>query len=134
MDEKGGMDDDEFVPLYPNAKNKPGQRVIIKVDSGPERTNLKLLAKLRMLGCDTGDGPVLGPFKTQFLIKLDLIVEDQINKKKSLSLQPKFAGLPLFGGTEWNQEHFKRGSQKGDACPLGRRLVQLLKRKSPMNA
>ena len=50
MNEKGGMDDDEFVPLYPNAKNKPGQRVIIKVDSGPGRTNLKLLAKLRMLG------------------------------------------------------------------------------------
>ena len=58
MNEKGGMDDDEFekfmlnsiVPLYPNAKNKPGQRVIIKVlDSGPGRTNLKLLAKLRML-------------------------------------------------------------------------------------
>jgi hypothetical protein len=50
MNEKGGMDDDEFVPLYPNAKNKPGQRVIIKVDSGPGRTNLKLLAMLRMFG------------------------------------------------------------------------------------
>jgi hypothetical protein len=112
------MDDDEFVPLYPNAKNKPGQRVIIKVDSGPERTNLKLLAKLRMLGCDTGDGPVLGPFKTQFLIKLDLIVEDQINKKKSLSLQLKFAGLPLFGGTDRKTEYavesgaFQKGFSK----------------------
>ena len=41
--EKGGMDDDEFVPLYPNAKNKLGQRAIIKVDSGPERTNLSSL-------------------------------------------------------------------------------------------
>ena len=61
---------------------------------------------------------MLGPFKTQFLIKLDLIVEDQINKKKSLSLQPKFAGLPLFGGTDRKTEYavesgaFQKGFSK----------------------
>jgi hypothetical protein len=135
MNEKGGMDDDEFekfmlnsiVPLYPNAKNKPGQCVIIKVDSGPGRTNLKLLAKLRMLGfilypCVPNTTHVTqemdqcyGPFKTQFLINLVLIVEARINKKKSLSLKPKFVGLPLFGGTDHETEYvMKSGAfQKG---------------------
>ena len=52
--EKGGMDEDEFekyllnsiVPLYPNAKNMPGYRVLLKVDSGPGRMNIRLLTKL----------------------------------------------------------------------------------------
>ena len=37
-----------------------------------------------------------GPFKTQFLSNLDLIVDRRLTAKKSLSLQ-KFVGLPLFG-------------------------------------
>ena len=59
-----------------------------------------------------------GPFKTQFLINLDLIVEARINKKKSLSLQPKFVGLPLFGGTDRETEYavesgaFQKGFSK----------------------
>jgi hypothetical protein len=39
------------------------------------------------------------PFKTQFLQNLEDIVDARLKaKKKSLSLQPKFVGLPLFGG------------------------------------
>ena len=40
------------------------------------------------------------PFKTQFLenLNLDLICEARLRKNVSLSLQPKFVGLPLFGG------------------------------------
>ncbi len=57
--EKGGMDSDEFEkyvlgsikPLFANAaKNRPGQRIILKVDSGPGRMNLHLFARLRRLG------------------------------------------------------------------------------------
>ncbi len=56
--EKGGMDSEEFekfvmnsiVPLYPHATNKTGMRVMLKVDSGPGRMNLNLLARLRCLG------------------------------------------------------------------------------------
>jgi hypothetical protein len=58
QNEKGGMDDEEFkkylmnlvVPLYPNTKDRPGKHVILKVDSGPGRTNLSLLTKLKLLG------------------------------------------------------------------------------------
>ncbi len=56
--EKGGMDEEEFtkyffnsiVPFFPHAKDKPGHHVLLKVDSGPGRMNLNLLAKLRLLG------------------------------------------------------------------------------------
>ena len=58
LNEKGGMDDDEFekylknsiIPLYPDALDVPGKRVMIKVDSGPGRMNIELLAELRLLG------------------------------------------------------------------------------------
>lgn len=118
--EKGGMDDEEFekylmnsiAPLFPNAKDTNGKRVIFKVDSGPGRMNLKLLARLRLLGfilypCVPNTTHVTqetdqcyGPFKTQFFINLDDIVTARLEKKKSLSLPPKFVGLPLFGGID----------------------------------
>jgi hypothetical protein len=41
-----------------------------------------------------------GPFKTQFLSNLDLIVDARLTANKSLPLQPKFMGLPLFGGVD----------------------------------
>ena len=58
QNEKGGMDEEEFakylfnsiVPLFPHAKDKPGHRVLLKVDSGPGWMNLNLLVKLRLLG------------------------------------------------------------------------------------
>ena len=39
-----------------------------------------------------------GPFKTQFLSNLDSIVDGRLMAKGSLCLQPKFMGLPRFGG------------------------------------
>jgi hypothetical protein len=120
QNEKGGMDDEEFkkylmnliVPLYPDAKDRPGKNVILKVDSGPGRTNLSLLTKLRLLGfvlypCVPNTTHVMqetdqnyGPFKTQFLKNLEDIVDARLKAKKSLSLQPKFVGLPLFRGVD----------------------------------
>ena len=54
MNGKGGMDEEEFAKyiecnimrLYPDAADIPGRRVIVKLDSGPGRLNVKLLAKL----------------------------------------------------------------------------------------
>jgi hypothetical protein len=120
QNEMGGMDDEKFekylmnsiVPLYLNAKDRPGKHVILKVDSGPGRTNLSLLTKLRLLGfvlypCVPNTMHVTqetdqcyGPFKTQFLKNLEDIVDACLKAKKSLSLQPKFVGLPLFGGVD----------------------------------
>ena len=81
---------------------------LLKVDLGPGWMNL--LTKLRLLGFvlypyvpntthvtqETDQN--YGPFKTQFLSNLDLIVDKRLTAKKNLSLQQKFVGLPLFGG------------------------------------
>ena len=58
LNEKGGMDEEEFakyirnsiLPLYPDAMDVPGKRVMVKVDSGSGRLNIELLAELRILG------------------------------------------------------------------------------------
>jgi hypothetical protein len=74
--------------------------------------NLSLLAKLCMLGyvlypCIPNTTHVMqetdqlyGAFKTQFLSNLELIVDERLTGKKSLFLQPKFVGLPLFEGVD----------------------------------
>ncbi len=43
-----------------------------------------------------------GPSKTQFLenLNLNLICKARLQKNVSLLLQPKFVGLPLFGGID----------------------------------
>ena len=112
-----------IVTLFPHAKDKPGHRILLKVDSGSGQMNLNLLVKLRLLGfvlypCTPNTTHVtqetdqnLGPFKTQFLSNLDLIVEARWTLKKSLSLQQKFVGLPLFGGVDRDtQNHVEVGA------------------------
>ena len=50
MNAKGGMDEEEFdkyvfgslIPLYPDAEDTPGKRVMLKVDSGPGRMNVEV--------------------------------------------------------------------------------------------
>ncbi len=41
-----------------------------------------------------------GLFKTQFAINLEQIVDARLDQGKSLSLQPKVVGLPIFGRTD----------------------------------
>jgi hypothetical protein len=118
--EKGGMDNEEFtkymrssiIPLFPDAVNQPGRWVLLKVDSGPGRMNLELLATLKLIGfilypCVLNTMHVMqetdqlyGPFKTQFMKNLDKIIKARLDKNKSLSLAPKMVGLPLFGGVD----------------------------------
>ena len=58
LNEKAGMNDVELgkyinnsiLPLYPDISDTPGNRVMLKVDSGPGRSNLEMLARLRVLG------------------------------------------------------------------------------------
>ena len=86
MNLKGGMDEREFrsyflnsiVPLFPDAEDVTGKRVIIKVDSGPGRMELGFLAEARTLGFIIYPGvpnttavtqetdQSYGPFTTQF--------------------------------------------------------------------
>ena len=122
MNEKGGMDDDEFakflnnsiIPLWPKADDIKGMRVMLKLDSGPGRTCVRLLAQLRMLGFYLYPGVPnttavtqetdrnYGPFKTQFRKNLDLVVQDRQkdNESKAASLQPWLVGLVIFGGVD----------------------------------
>ena len=39
-----------IAPLYPNARDEPGLRVAILVDSGPGRLNSIMLAEMKLLG------------------------------------------------------------------------------------
>ena len=58
MNEKGGMNSvkldkylkNSILPLYPDIADVPGKRVAMKVDSGPGRMNLDMLASLRVQG------------------------------------------------------------------------------------
>ena len=114
------MDNKEFAkymrgsiaPLFPDAVDKPGHCILLKVNSGQGQMNLSLLSSLKFLGivlypCVPNTTHVMqetdqlyGPFKTQFLKNLDLKVEARLNKNKSLlSLAPKivfFLGSHLF--------------------------------------
>ena len=53
MNTKGGRHDHEFelyllnaiFPLFPDAKDQKGKRVLLKVDSGPGRLNVQILCK-----------------------------------------------------------------------------------------
>jgi hypothetical protein len=120
MNEKGGMDEIEFekyiknsiLHLYPDACDVPGKRVIIKVDSGPGRLNLELLAELRLMGFYLYPGVPnttavtqetdrnYGPFKSRFRRNLGDIVDARIEQNKSVSLQPWLIGMIVFGGTD----------------------------------
>ena len=116
----GGIDNKEFskymrgsiAPLNPNALNQPGQCVLLKVDSRPGRMNLQLLASLKFLGIilyhcvpntmhvTQETDQLYGPFKTQFLKNLDLIIEARLDNNKSLLLAPKMVGWPVFSGVD----------------------------------
>ena len=86
MNLKGGMDEREFrsyflnsiVPLFPDAQDVKGKRVIMKVDSGSCKMELGFLAEARTLGfivyqevpnttaVTQETDQSYGPFKTQF--------------------------------------------------------------------
>jgi len=120
MNEKGGMDEEEFakyirnaiMPLYPNALPAKGKWVLLKCDSGPGRLNLDLLAELRASGFILFPGVPkttavsqvtdqnYGPFKTQYCKSLDVVVDERIKQKKCIQLPPWQVGLIVFGGTD----------------------------------
>ena len=101
-----------ILPLFPNALDLPGFHVMVKLDSGPGRLNINLLAELCLLGFYLYPGVPntmavtqetdqnYWPFKGQFRANLGEIVDARISAKKSISLQPWLVGLIVFGGTD----------------------------------
>ena len=101
MNAKGGMDDVDFdeylynslIPLYSDAEDVKGKRVIFKLDTGYGRMGMKLLAWLHLLRFVLYPGVSntttisqethsnYGPFKTVFRIILDKIFQERMLKK-----------------------------------------------------
>ncbi len=120
MNAKGGMDNEEFqkyvrnslLPLFPDSGDFPGKRVLIKVDGGPGRLNVELLASLWMLGFYLYPGVPnttavtqetdqnYGPFKNAFWENFEFLTSDRLDNNTSPSIQPFLIGLLVFGGMD----------------------------------
>ena len=117
LNEKGGMDDDEFyklvktniIPLYPDMKDEPGARVMAKVDSGPGRLAQRLLTYCRNLGLylypsvpnstavSQETDRNYGPFKHYFRVELDNLMTARIDANEGTNMPPWMIGLLVFG-------------------------------------
>ena len=111
-----GMDGAEFfkyleqsvVTLFPDARNIPGKRVMIIVDSGPGRNNKKLLSLLRARGFIVVTGVPntthvtqatdrnYGPFKDIYRRNLEEFVRYRKSMRKTV--KPQDIPLLIFGG------------------------------------
>jgi hypothetical protein len=117
MNEKAGMNAAELdkyiansiLPLFPDMEDIPGKRILLKVDSGPGRNNLEMLADLRLKGCYLVAGVPnttavtqetdqnYGPFKGSYRGNIRTLTQHCFDNK----LGVKITDLPLivFGGT-----------------------------------
>ena len=98
------------LPLYPDLEDVPPKRVIVKVDSGPRRMHLPMLASLRLKGVYVVPGlpnsmgktqeteQNYGPFKTHCRGNLNDLSQARFEKKKTITIND----LPLivFGGDD----------------------------------
>ena len=118
MNEKAGMNAVELqkhlckgmLPLHPDMENVPGKRVIVKVDSGPGRLNVTMLAEMKLKGLCVIPGvpnttsktqetdQSCGPFKTCCRANLSTLSTARFEAKKSLAI----TDLPslAFGGKD----------------------------------
>jgi len=118
LNEKAGMNSVELekyfrgsiLPLYPDIEDRPLKRVIAKLDSGPGRMNVDMLAHLRIRGLyivpglpnSTGKTQErdqnYGPFKGGYRNNLHVLAGARFEKKRTILI----ADLPLlvFGGTD----------------------------------
>ena len=106
MNERAGMNAEELdkyiensiLPLYPDIEDVPGKRLLIKLDSGPGRTNVKMLAKLRLKGVYIHPGvpntthvtqeldQLYGQFKSVYRQNLELLSQERFEMKKGLAI------------------------------------------------
>jgi len=134
LNEKGGMDDDEFsqyiinlmMRLYPDAADIPGKRVIVKIDSGPGRCNNTLLARLRIRGILLYAGVPnttsvsqetdrnYGQFKNVYRRNLEKYAHDREKACKSTAVSVVLIGLFVYGGVDpVTNEEYENAFQAG---------------------
>jgi len=106
LNEKAGMNSVELykyfkgstLPLFPDIEDVPLKRVICKVDSGPGRMNVDMLAHLRVRGLYVVQGlpnstgktqetdQNYGPFKGLYWQNLHALVGARFEKKKNINI------------------------------------------------
>jgi len=100
-----------ILPLYPDVADVPGKRVLLKVDSGPGRMNVDMLASLRLLGVYLAPGVPntthvtqetdqnYGLYKSIYRSNLRALVEARQARRKTIAV----SDLPLlvFGGYDY---------------------------------
>ena len=159
MNLKGGMDDAEYekylfssiIPLFPDLKDQPGLRIMLKVDSGPGRLQPKLLSTLRLIGAYKYPGVPnttavtqetdqnYGQFKTKFRSNLDFVTQQRLNSSKPCNIQPWLIGLLVFGAkilflvALFTRVHLMRPSQRRNVCLHGKKLGLHPSRRSASN-
>ena len=116
MNERGGMNAEELdkymrgsiLPLFPDLEDKPGKRIVVKIDSGPGRRNVEMLASLKLLGAYLVPGVPnttgktqetdqnYGVYKSSFRQNLRVLSQSRFDANMTLQV----ADLPLlvFGG------------------------------------
>jgi len=114
LNKKGGLDKyikKAILPLYPDVVDEDGKQVLLKVDSGPGRMNVDMLASLRLQGVHLAPGVPntthitqetdqnYGLFKSVYCSNLHKLVTARQARRKSLSV----TNLPLlvFGGYDY---------------------------------
>ena len=158
MNKKGGMTTIELskyikiniMPLFPDVEDTVGKRVVIKVDSGPGRNNIAMLAGLRVRGiymCPSVPNTtqvtqeadqLYGPFKHYYRENLRLLSKERFESNPRDTMKITDLGLLVFGRKGTNQlvhlrncfeESFSKerclGSwSKCGAVPLTRSVLQ----------
>ena len=120
LNEKGGMDDEEFEMylinllhvIYPDSSDKSGMRVLVKIDSGPGQSNMELLARLQMKGIILYPGVPnttsvsqetnqnYGQFKSVYRENLENFAASRERTGKSTSANIGMIGMFVFGGID----------------------------------
>jgi hypothetical protein len=122
MNEKGGMDTEEFRKLvlvmvlraYPDAKPVNGKWVVVLTDCGPGRENVQLCAELRLAGILLYPGLpnsthltqimdwLFGLFKSQFRENLNILADRRIreNNGRDCTFMRKDIARLIYG--EWD--------------------------------
>ena len=156
LNEKAGMNSVELekyfkgsiLPLYPDIEDVPGKRVIAKVDSGPGRMNLQMLAHLRIRGLYVVPGlpnstgktqetdQNYGPFKGGYRNNLHNLASARFEKKKAINI----TDLPflVFGGIDPEtsielDDAFSRSFSKANCLSAWRKCGTVPLTRSPLD-
>jgi len=156
LNDKAGMNSVELdkyfkgsiLPLYPDIEDVPLKRVIAKLDSGPGRMNLDMLAHLRVRGLYIVPGlpnttgktqetdQNYGPFKGHYRNNLSSLASERFGKKMTINVND----LPLlvFGGTDPDtglelSDTFDKSFSKDNCLSAWRKCGAVPLTRAPMN-